>query len=270
MSSRLEQILPPAAKPQLTTASEAKRILLEKYLRGEALTALNTLHEIPRRGAETKARLAFAQERMWFLDQLMPGSPVFNVPMAVRLSRPINLEALQLSVNQIVRRHESLRTSFVNIDGEPSPVISLEAETSIQVIDLTARDRAAAASEAQTLIEHEALRPFDLSRGPLIRTTFVRLDECNSIFLVVMHHIVSDGSSLLLFFKELAALYDGFATGAQPELPNLPIQYGDYAAWHRDWLRDELSQQQLSYWKNQLSGELPILDLPTDRPRPAM
>jgi amino acid adenylation domain-containing protein len=269
MSSTLEQILPPEVKPQLTTASEAKLILLEKYLRGDAVQNLSTRYEIPR-AADQKAQLSFAQERMWFLDQLMPGSPVFNVPMAVRLTHPINVDALQLSVNEIVRRHETLRTSFVTIDGEPSPVVSPEAETKLHVIDLTDRDIASAELESRTLLEKESRRPFDLSRGPLIRTTLIRPNDRSSIFLVVKHHIVSDGWSLLVFFQQLAALYECFANGGSPELTDLPIQYGDYAAWHKDWLRDEVIEQQLGYWKNQLGGELPILDLPTDFTRPAM
>ncbi len=270
MSSRLEQISPPEPVPHITAASEAKRKLLEKYLRGEATQTLSPRQDIPRRDPATKAQLSFAQERMWFLDQLMPGSPVFNVPMAVRLSRPIKLEALQLSVNEIVRRHETLRTTFVTIDGQPSPTVSSRTETNIRVIDLTGENSATAESKSRILIEQEALHPFDLSRGSLIRPTLIRIDEVNSIFVVVMHHIVSDGWSLLLFFKELTELYERFASDGHAELPDLPIQYADYADWHRNWLQDELIEQQLGYWKKQLAGELPVLDLPTDHARPAM
>src|SRR4051812_22116437 len=250
MSSRIEPVSSAATKPQLATASEAKRILLERYLRGDAVQTLNTVREIPHRDPGGPQQLAFAQERLWFLDQLTPGSPVFNVPMAVRLSRPIDLDALQLSVNEIVRRHEILRTNFVTINGEPRALISAQAEIDIQVIELGARQRETAETESRILIEKEVLRPFDLSQGQLIRTTLIRLNEKDSILVVVMHHIVSDGWSLLLFFKELAALYDRCANQARPALPDLRIQYGDYAAWHRDWLRDEVLEQQLAYWKD--------------------
>ena len=250
------------------TASEAKRHLLEKYLRGDIDHESGSPPGIPRRSPGAAPRLSFAQERLWFLDQLMPGSPVFNVPMAVRLSRPINIDTLQKAVTGIVCRHEVLRTSFITRDGEPAPVISEQCDTTIEVIDLTSLETAAREKESRRLIEDEARRPFDLSRGLLIRTKLIRISEQESIFLVTMHHIVSDGWSLLIFFKELSTLYDAFASGNSSPLDELPVQYADYALWQREWLRDELIERQLTYWKARLGGQLPVLDLPTDRARP--
>lgn len=213
-------------------------------------------------------QLSFAQERLWFLDQLMPGSPVFNVPIAVRISSSINLSTLQRSINEIVRRHEVLRTTFTTVDGKPNPVTIADLDLKLEVIDLsTHRDRD---TKARRLIKEEAHRPFDLARAPLIRTTLVNMSEQESIFLLTMHHIISDGWSIVLFFQELSALYGAFVNGEASPLTDLPIQYADYAAWQRHWLRGEVLERQLAYWKNQLGGELPVLDLPTDRLRPAV
>ncbi|HYX27929.1 MAG TPA: condensation domain-containing protein, partial [Pyrinomonadaceae bacterium] len=271
MSSRFEQILPAAAKPpQLITASDAKRELLERLLRGEANEHADVSQTILPRALDTKAQLSFAQERLWFLDQLMPDSPFFNVPLAVRLRRPVKLDALQRSVNEIIRRHEVLRTAFVTVDAEPSLIISPCLESKIKIIELGSLDATTAEAESRKLIHEEVQRPFDVSRAPLIRTTLIRLSATDSILLLTMHHIVSDGWSLLLFFKELAALYEGFLANRAPQVPALTIQYADYALWQKDWLRDEVVKPQLAYWKDQLGGDLPILDLPTDSARPVV
>ena len=188
----------------LATISRAKRELLSKYLRGEI--AAQSVNEIPRREANAPLQLSFAQERLWFLDQLMPGSPVFNVPTAVRISRPLELDVLQRCVDEIIQRHEVLRSTFVTIDGQPAPIINSQIETKISVVDLTQLDHATREAESLRLTQEAALRSFDLARGPLIRTTLIRLSESESIFLLTMHHIVSDGGSILIFFRELSAL----------------------------------------------------------------
>jgi amino acid adenylation domain-containing protein len=253
----------------LALASEAKRHLIEQYLRGK-INPATTANSIPRREVEAQPQLSFAQERLWFLDQLMPGSAVFNVPMAVRLSGVINIAALQRAVDKIIRRHEVLRTTFATIDGEPLPVFVSDIDTSVEVVDLTRYETAAADTESRRLVNAAALQPFDLVHGPLIRTKLLRLSDRESIFIVTMHHIVSDGWSLLLFFKELSTLYDAMVDGDMSPLSDLPVQYADYALWQREWLRDELTESQLAYWKKQLAGELPVLDLPGDRQRPAV
>jgi amino acid adenylation domain-containing protein len=250
--------------------SDAKRALLQKYLRGEVDDGLTSSRSIAGRSRETAPRLSFAQERLWFLDQLMPGSPVFNVPIAVRLSTQIDVNALQLSLKEIARRHEVFRTTFITVEGKPEPVIAADLDLQLAIIDLTTLPESERELEARRRIKEEALRPFDLVRGPLIRTGLIRLSEQESIFLLTMHHIISDGWSIVLFFQELSALHRAFANSQASPLAELPIQYADYAAWQREWLRGEVLERQLSYWKDQLSGELPVLALPTDRARPAM
>ncbi len=265
-----EHLSNPTTEPGAVNISEAKRALLQKYLRGEVDDDQTSSRSIARGLRESEPQLSFAQERLWFLDQLMPASPVFNVPIAVRLSTPVDLSALQRSLKEIACRHEVFRTSFITVEGKPEPVVSADLDLQLAVIDLTTLREAERETEARRLIKEEALRPFDLACGPLIRTGLIRLSELESIFLLTMHHIISDGWSIVLFFQELSALHRAFANGHDSPLAELSIQYADYAAWQREWLRGEVLERQLSYWKNQLSGELPVLELPTDRPRPAM
>jgi len=268
MASVFNQLSATPSEPHLAT-SEAKRLLIEKYLRGDIDTPQQSVSVIPQRSG-IKPQLSYAQERLWFIDQLMPASPAFNVPMAVKLTAPIDVATLQRTIDEIVRRHESLRTIFVTENGVPSLVVADRCNAAIEVIDIRHLEGAVRDAEAHRLVEQEVLRPFDLSHGPLIRTRFIRCSADESILVVTMHHIISDGWSLLLFFKELSTLYDACKAGTSSPLAPLAIQYSDYAHWQRDWLRDEIIDRQLSYWKNQLAGELPILDLPTDRPRPPM
>ena len=265
-----EHLSKPTTESGVVNISDAKRALLQKYLRGELDDGLTSSRPIAARSRETAPRLSFAQERLWFLDQLMPGSPVFNVPIAVRLSTPIDVRALQLSLKEIARRHEVFRTTFTTVDGKPEAAIAADLDLQLAVIDLTTIHESERETKARQLIKDEALRPFDLACGPLIRTGLIRLSEQESIFLLTMHHIISDGWSIVLFFKELSALHREFSSGHDSSLAELSIQYADYAAWQREWLRGEVLERQLAYWKNQLSGELPVLELPTDRARPAM
>ena len=265
-----EYLSNPQTELGLANVSDAKRHLLQKYLRGEIDQSLTSSRAIARRRPETPPQPSFAQERLWFLDQMMPGSPVFNVPIAVRLSSAIDFEVLQKSVNEIVRRHEVFRTTFVTIDGRPAPLVSSDLEAKLHVVDLTSLRASEREAESHRLTNDEALRPFDLARGPLIRTSLLKLSEQESIFLLTMHHIVSDGWSIVLFFKELSTLCQVFSNGKASSLGELPIHYTDYAVWQREWLCGDLLEQQLSYWRNQLGGELPVLDLPSDRPRPAV
>jgi amino acid adenylation domain-containing protein len=260
----------PNTQPNLANVSEAKRNLLLKCLRGEFDSDLSSSRAIARQTPDAPQHLSFAQERLWFLDQLMPGSAVFNVPIAVRLSGSTDLSALQKSINEIVRRHEVFRTTFITVEGQPSPVISSALDLELQVIDLGSLTAAERDAEARRLTKEEALQPFDLARGPLIRTGLIKIGEQESIFLLTMHHIVSDGWSIVLFFKELSVFYQAFSNDKASPLSELPVQYTDYAAWQREWLRGEVLAQQVSYWKNQLAGELPVVELPADHPRPAV
>ena len=212
--------------------------------------------------------LSFAQQRLWFLDQLNPGSSAYNVPLAVRLSGNLDLVALEQSVNAIVRRHESLRTTFSEVNGKPVQVIHKPKAITIPVEDLTGLAETEREREAERRINAAALRPFDLQQGPLLRVNLVRLSDQEHILLATMHHIVGDAWSLSVLIDEFVAHYTSFCKKQELELPSLPVQYADYAAWQRQWLQGEVFEQQLDYWKKQLGGQLPVLDLPADHPRP--
>jgi len=212
--------------------------------------------------------LSFAQQRLWFLDQLEPNSPMYNIPDVVRLIGPLDVEVLKRCLNEIVRRHEVLRTTFAVVDGRPVQVIAPELTIPLPVVDLRSLPKAEREEEALRLATREAQRPFDLARGPLLRATLLRLDDEEHIALLTVHHIVSDGWSTSVFMGEMAALYEAFSTGKPSPLPELPIQYADFACWQREWLQGEVLEAQLSYWKQQLAGLPPLLELPTDRPRP--
>ncbi len=228
------------------------------------------------RGPDQPAPLSYAQQRLWFLDQWEPGSPSYNVPAAVRLTGPLNLPALQQAINEIVRRHEVLRTSFATVNGVATPQVAADVTLPLPVTDLRGLAAATREAEAQRLAAEEARLPFDLSTGPLLRARLLRLGDSEYVAFVTMHHIVSDGWSVGVFIRELAALYEAHAAGRPSPLPELPVQYADYAAWQRRWLEDAQDrgnsalQRQLAYWQQQLAGLPPLLELPTDRPRPAV
>ena len=213
--------------------------------------------------------LSFAQERLWFLDQYEPGTTVYNIPSALRLRGSFNIGALEQSLNEIIRRHESLRTTFSMIDGEAVQVIAPSLGVSVPVIDL--RDHPEEREEeARELAREEACQPFDLARGPLFRSQLLRLGEDDHVLLLTMHHIVSDGWSMGVLHRELSMLYRAFVNGQPSPLEDLPIQYADFAVWQREWLQGEVLDRQLSYWKTQLEGIPAVLNLPMDHPRPGV
>ncbi len=219
--------------------------------------------------------LSFAQQRLWFLDQFEPGSPFYNVPAAVRLTGALHRPALEQSLNEIVRRHEVLRTTFATKDGIPVPQVAAELTIPVPVVDLRGLPPEQREPEAMRLAAEEARRPFNLATGPLVRAKLLQLGDDDHIALVTMHHIVSDGWSVEVFIRELAALYEAFSAGRKSPLPDLPIQYADFAAWQRRWLEQDGGaasplQQQLQFWQKELAGLPPVLELPTDRPRPAV
>ena len=213
--------------------------------------------------------LSFSQERLWFLDQLEPGGLSYNLLAAYQLKGELNITALEQSVNEIIRRHEVLRTIFKSVDGQPEQIILPSVVITIPVLDLTgfvSEDERQ--SEIRRLSTEEAQRPFDLARGPLLRITLLQLTDDEYLLLRAMHHIVIDGWSGGVFFSELARFYEGFSKGHLSPHPNLPIQYADFAAWQRQWLQGRVLETHLSYWKKQLAN-VPTLQLATDRPRPA-
>ena len=213
--------------------------------------------------------LSFAQQRLWFLDRLEPGLPLYNTSKAVRLSGALNLEALQRTLNTIITRHEILRTNIVAVDGSPIQVITKTRPVKLETTDLCELPDSCRQAEMHRLLSFETRRPFDLSSDLMLRATLLRLGESDHVLLLVIHHIASDGWSMSLLLRELAVLYETFSTGKPCPLPDLPIQYADFAAWQHQWLQGEVLETQLSYWKEQLSG-VRVLELPTDRPRPAM
>ncbi len=221
-------------------------------------------------GRAGKLPLSFAQQRLWFIDQLEPGSPLYNVPVALRLSGRLEAAVLTRVLTEVVRRHESLRTTFSVVGGEPVQVVHPASEMALEVEDLGAFAEAEREVEARRLAGAEAQRPFDLAAGPLLRVRLLRLAEDEHVLLLTMHHIVTDGWSMGVLVKEVAALYEAYLKGEESPLPELPVQYADFAAWQRRWMSGEVLERELDYWRRQLGGELPVLELPTDRPRPAV
>ena len=214
--------------------------------------------------------LSFAQQRLWFMDKLEPGSSVYNVPEAFRLKGSLNAIALERSVREIAQRHESLRTTFGQVDGQPVQIIAADATPDFAVADLTHLPTVEGEREAWRLISEDANGPFDLERGPLLRLRLVRLAEDEHVLLINMHHIVSEGGwSMGVFLRELNVLYNSFAAGQLSPLSGLEIQYGDYSTWQREWLRGNVLDELLAFWKTQLQGASSLLELPLDRPRPA-
>ncbi|HET6314002.1 MAG TPA: amino acid adenylation domain-containing protein, partial [Chloroflexia bacterium] len=214
--------------------------------------------------------LSFAQQRLWFLDQWMPASAAYNIPVVMRLNGPLHEDALKASINAIVGRHEALRTSFTVVGDRPAQVIAPTLDVPVPLADLSGLPGEARQVEAQRRVKEEAQRPFDLARGPLLRANLLRLGEREHLLVLVMHHIVSDGWSMSVLTEELAELYRAFAAGEEPSLPELPVQYADYALWQRGWLQGDALQAQLDYWKGQLAGAPSAIELPTDRPRSPM
>jgi amino acid adenylation domain-containing protein len=252
------------------TGLSAERLELLAYLLEEEGIELPPKRVISRRENLDKYPLSFAQQRLWFLDQLEPDSVVYNIPTAFRLTGLLDVAALEKSLNNIVQRHEALRTIFSVVEGQPVQIIAPTLTLPLPVIDLRNLPEAERDAEAQRLAIEEARRPFDLGRGSLLRATLLRLEDEEHVLLLTMHHIVSDGWSMGVFFQELSALYKALSTGKPASLPELPIQYVDFAVWQRGWLQGETLETQLLYWREHLAGAPPLLTLPTDHPRPPL
>ncbi|MBZ4423334.1 non-ribosomal peptide synthetase, partial [Myxococcus sp. RHSTA-1-4] len=248
-----------------TVASLAPRISAARSAQAAGVPALVP---VPRTGP---LPLSFAQQRLWVIDQIEPGNTAYNLPTALSILGDLDVAALEKAFTALVERHESLRTLFAVQGDEPEQRILPSSDFRLTVVDL--EDTVPAAerrARAEQLAAEETRRPFDLERGPLMRASLLRLDAREHVLVVTMHHIVSDGWSMGVLVREVAALYGAFASGREPRLPPLPIQYADFAAWQRAWLKGEVLKQQLGYWRQQLSGAAPMLELPTDKPRPAV
>lgn len=258
-----------ALRAKLSTSQQE---LLKKRLQSAQEGTANP-QRIPRHSYQGQAPLSFAQEWLWFLlnrwRHNVP-SPIYIMPVAMHLQGRLNVAALALSINEVVRRHEALRTNFDLVDGRRVQIIAPTLTLHLPLIDLRSLDEIEREAEARRLVSEEARGLFDLEHEPLIRVTLLQLAEEEHAVLLTMHHIISDGWSMAVLTRELAALYEAFSTGRVSPLPELSIQYADYAIWQRRWLESDAFEKQLSYWKQKLDGASFVLELPTDRPRPAI
>jgi amino acid adenylation domain-containing protein len=211
--------------------------------------------------------LSFAQQRLWFLEQLTPGTSTYNMPEVLRLGGPLDLAALEQSISEVVRRHEAVRTTFDALDGEPIQIIDPFHHFSLPVVELSLLAQPDREATMVRLAAEEARRPFDLQHGPLLRAMLLSLAREDYVLLFTMHHIVSDGMSREVLIREITTLYEVFSQGSSSPLPELAIQYADFARWQREWLSGARLEEQVGYWKEQLA-DAPILVLPTDKPRP--
>ncbi|MFN2304953.1 MAG: condensation domain-containing protein, partial [Anaerolineales bacterium] len=214
--------------------------------------------------------LSFAQERLWFLDQLDVEHTSYNIPFAIRLTGSINVPALEMSISEIIRRHEILRTSYTTVDGQPVQVINPPDPFKLMSIDLQKISEEDRVDEARRLANEDACRPFDLTKSQMLRAILLRLDHHDHVLFFNIHHIAFDSWSTEIILQELDVFYDAFVTGKPIGLPEPPVQYVDYALWQKDRLSDKAMEAQLAYWKQKLSGSLAILELPTDRARPSI
>ncbi|HST61450.1 MAG TPA: amino acid adenylation domain-containing protein, partial [Longimicrobium sp.] len=259
MSSEQTVVRP---RPEL---SPAKRALIEAKLRGK----VGATGIVPRADRE-RAPLSFAQERLWFVDRMDPGSTVYNTSWSRRLRGVPDIGALERALGEIIRRHEVLRTTFAEVDGSPVQVVAPFSGFSLPVEDLSGLADSDRETGVRRRMNEEAARPFDLCTGPLFRAVLLRLDAEDHLLLVGMHHVVSDGWSLGVLFREFSALYEAYREGRESPLPELGVQYADYAVWQREHLRGATLDRQLSYWRERLAGAPELLELPTDHPRPAV
>jgi hypothetical protein len=226
---------------------------------------------MPIRPAQRSANLplSFAQQRLWFMEQLEPGQAVYNIVGAVRLSGDLKVEVMEKCLNEVVRRHESLRTTFAAVEGQPVQVIAPSLNLPLHVIDLRHVSSDELEAELSTRFGEKGRQPFDLEAGPLLRVALFRLGDEEYVMQLTMHHIISDGWSLGVFVREVGALYEAFVEGRASTLAELPIQYADFALWQRQWMSGETLEKHLDYWRRQLAG-IAHLELPTDFPRPVV
>lgn len=263
---------PPAAETiygNISQLSAKQRALLMLRLQKKVSTSQKgpapRIQRVPR---SSRLPLSFAQQRLWLISQLEPDSPAYNMLLPVHLKGPLNIEVLGRALDETITRHEILRTTFTVIDDNPVQVIAAPQSLALPVLDISHIDEEARQSKVMQLATEEARRPFDLTTGPLIRAKLLRLAHNEHVFLLAMHHIISDGWSMGVFVRELSALYEAFSKAKPSPLAELPVQYADFASWQRNWLQGDVLESQLAYWRKQLGGAIPVLQLPTDRPRP--
>ncbi|MEG5139393.1 MULTISPECIES: non-ribosomal peptide synthetase [unclassified Microcoleus] len=254
---------------RIATLSPQKRQLLLQRL-NQKKENVSLAQILPQSRESNTFPLSFAQQRLWFFEQLNPGNFTYHIPAAVRLTGTLDAIALDRSLNELVKRHEVLRTAFKTINGQPVQAIASNLEFKILEIDLRSLPETERSREVEQLIATEAKLAFDLSQAPLLRAKLLHLSDSNWVLLLSTHHIISDAWSMGIFIQELATFYQAFCTGKPSPLPEMSVQYADFASWQRQWLQGEVLETQLAYWKKQLGGNLPVLNLPTDRPRSAV
>ncbi|WP_373536610.1 amino acid adenylation domain-containing protein [Microcoleus sp.] len=255
--------------PELRAEISQKKAEIVSFLKAANRTSSFTPTPIVPLGRDGNLPLSFAQQRLWFLDQLVPNNPFYNVPAALRLTGSLNFSALQQTFNEIVRRHEALRTTLAVVSDQPVQRIAAAFHLPINVVDLRNLPKESRQTEANRLTAQEAQRSFNLSHDLLLRVTLLQLDDAEYLLMLNMHHIVSDGWSIGVLIQELGTLYTAFDSTKPSPLPALSIQYADFAKWQREWLQGEVLETQLAYWRQQLNG-ISMLNLPADRPRPAI
>ncbi|MEH2198295.1 amino acid adenylation domain-containing protein [Nostoc sp.] len=249
-----------------TLSPEKRELVLQKLKKQQQSTSDNKLIPISR---QQLLPVSFAQQRLWFLDQLEGENCVYNVPFFLQISGCLQIAALQQAITAIIQRHEVLRTSFCVVNESPIQVIHANPKLTMQLIDWRQLTEADQLKKAQQLAIEELQQPFDLSNPPLLRVKLLQLSDQSHLLFLVIHHIVCDGWSMQIFRRELFTLYTAFCAGKPSPLPELSLQYADFAHWQRQWLQGEVLQKQLNYWQKQLAAVPPLLELPTDQPRPS-
>ncbi|MEM9272766.1 MAG: amino acid adenylation domain-containing protein [Cyanobacteria bacterium P01_F01_bin.143] len=258
-----EEVLTPTLRSQL---AERKGEIMAFLNRAQANSfSSRTISAVAR---DANLPLSFSQQRLWFIEQMTPNTAQYNLFEAVRLEGQLNIAVLEKSVNQIIQRHEILRTNFKLVEEQPVQKIAPSLELTLPLIDLRSLEAREKQAKLLSLANDETMKPFNLSCDPLLRITLIHVAEAEYVVLLTIHHIISDAWSIGIFIQELTILYEAFSQGQLNPLPELPIQYADFAIWQRQWLKEEVLDKQLSYWKQQLKNHPPVLQLPTDRPRP--
>ena len=257
--------LTPQLRAELAERKQELLLLLHGTTSASSFASAS-LRPVPR---DVDLPLSFAQQRLWFLDRLHPGSPAYNIHLALRLEGLLDQPALQQSLEELVRRHEALRTSFPISAGRPVQVIATTVSVKLPVVDLSGIPAGPRQDRVRRLAEEAAARPFDLASGPLLRARLLRLGEQEHVLSLTVHHIVADGWSMGVMFRELSVLYESFSKGERPSLPRVAIQYADFAVWQRQLVQGPALRAEVDYWRRKLAGSPTVLELPTDRPRPA-
>lgn len=254
---------------ELSALSTERRKLFELLMNKSGLDVSCSLI-VPQSREQDAFPLSFAQRRLWFMDQLDPGNPAYNILAAVRITGSFDIDIFQRAMQEVVQRHETLRTIFQSREGQPVQIIQKQCLLTIPLLDLSRSRREERDVQLRNIAQSEGRKPFDLGQGPLLRITLVRFDEREHIALLILHHIISDGWSMGILLREVARLYEAFSHGLDSPLNEIPIQYIDYVHWLQNSMTGAALDSHLAYWKDQLKGNLPELKLPADNPRPAV